>query len=123
VACALQFLSKSGTPGSAPDNIEDLVESFSFNEVRKRSLQTRFYSVLCDTFSDKDTMLNCGGLILPMGQMTLFLTFAPAVDDTLRTSIPKETRLALRNHKALFYQGGLLLTLASPIHATPTYII
>jgi hypothetical protein len=42
VVCALQFLRKSGTLGSAPDNIEDLAESFSFSEVRKRSLQTRF---------------------------------------------------------------------------------
>ena len=67
VACALQFLRQSGTPGSVPNNIEDLAESFSFNEVRKRSLHTRFCSVLCDTVSDKDTLLNYGGLILPMG--------------------------------------------------------
>jgi hypothetical protein len=47
-----------------PSTIEDLAEIFSFNETRKRTLQTRFYSVLCDTVSDKDTMFNCGGIIL-----------------------------------------------------------
>jgi hypothetical protein len=67
VACALQFLRKSGTPGIVPDNIEDLAESFSFSEVRNQSFQTRFCSVLCDTISDKDSLLNCGGIILPMG--------------------------------------------------------
>ena len=67
VACALRLMRNSGTPCTVPDNIEDLAESFSFSEVRKRSLQTRFCSVLCDTVRDKDTLLNCGGIILPMG--------------------------------------------------------
>jgi hypothetical protein len=122
VACALQVLRHSGTHGSVPDNIEDLSKNFSFNEVRKRSLQTPFCSVLCDTVSDNDTLLNCGGLILPMGQITLFLTFAPTADDTIRTSLPKEIRLAFRSHKALFYQGGLMLTVTSSILAPPSYI-
>jgi hypothetical protein len=120
--CALHFLRKSGTLGLVPDNVEDLAERISFSEVRKRSLQTRFCSVLCDKVNDKDTLLNCGGLILPMGQMTLFLTFALTADDTIRTSLPKEIMLALRSHKALFYQVGLLLTVASFIPATPAYI-
>ena len=54
--------------------------------------------------------------------MTLFLTFAPTADETIRTSLPKEIRIALRSHKALFYQGGLLLTIASSIPETPAYI-
>jgi hypothetical protein len=54
--------------------------------------------------------------------MTLFLTFAPKVDDTIRTSLPKEIRNALRSHKALFYHGGLLRTVASSTQVTPTYI-
>jgi hypothetical protein len=55
----------------------DFVESFSFNEVRKRTLASRFCSALCETITDKDTLLNCGGLILPMGHMSLYVTFAP----------------------------------------------
>jgi hypothetical protein len=63
-----------------------------------------------------------GGLILPFGGMTLFLTFSPTADDTIRTSLPKEIRLALRSHKALFYNGGLLLSLTSYIAASPAFI-
>ena len=40
-----------------------------------------------------------------MGGMPLFLTFSLTTDDTIRTSLPKEIRLALRIHKALFYRG------------------
>ena len=67
-------------------------------------------------------MLNSGGLILPIGGMTLFLTFSPTTDDTIRTSLPKEIRLALRSHKALFYKGGLLTTVTSSIAAPPAFI-
>jgi hypothetical protein len=63
-----------------------------------------------------------GGLILPFGGMTLFLTFSPMADDTIRTSLPKEIRLALRSHKALFYNGGLLLTVTSSVAASPAFI-
>ena len=73
-------------------------------------MQARFCSVLCETVGDKDTLLNSRSLILPFEGMILFLTFSPTTDDTIRTSLPKEIRLALRSHKALFYQGGLLLT-------------
>jgi hypothetical protein len=85
-------------------------------------MQTKFCSVLCDTFSDKDALLNSRGLILPFEGMTLFLTFFPTADDILRTSRPKEIRLFLRNHKALFYQGGLFLTVTSPVAAPPAFI-
>jgi hypothetical protein len=50
-----------------------------------------------------------------MGHMTLFLTLAPKADDTICTSLPKEIRLALRSHKTLFHQGGLVLSVASSI--------
>ena len=84
-----------------------LADSFSFSEIRKRTLQSRFCSVLCDTTSDQDTLLNCGGLVLPIGHMSLYVFFAPSMDDTLRTSLPRDVRIALRSHKALFYQGRL----------------
>jgi hypothetical protein len=40
----------------------------------------------------------------------------------MRTSLPKEIRLALRSNKALFYQGGLVLNIASYIPAHPAFI-
>jgi hypothetical protein len=52
--------------------------------------------------------------------MSLYVTFAPPMDDTLRTSLPKEVRNALRNHKALFYQGGFALNVTSSIPLHPT---
>ena len=51
--------------------------------------------------------------------MSLFVSFAPSMDDTLRTSLPKEVRIALRSHKALFYPGGLVLTVTSSIPLVP----
>jgi hypothetical protein len=54
--------------------------------------------------------------------MTLFLTFSPTADDTIRTSLPKEIRLAIRSHKALFYTGGLLLTVTSYVADPPVFI-
>ena len=32
--------------------LAEVAESFSFSEIRKRTLQSRFCSVLCDTTSD-----------------------------------------------------------------------
>jgi hypothetical protein len=66
----------------------------------------RLCSVLCEAVSDKDALLSFRGLILSFGGMTLFLNFSPTTDATIRTSLLKEIRLALRSHKALFYQGG-----------------
>ena len=105
VACALLFLHKTGVAETSldPTTIDDLAESFYFNEIRKRTLHTRLCLALCDTVSDKDTLLNCGGIILSMGQITLFPTFAPTADDTTRTSLTKEIQLAMRSRKALFY--------------------
>ena len=54
--------------------------------------------------------------------MTLFLTFSPTADDTIRGSLPKEIRLELRSHKALFYNGGLLLSVTSSVAAPPVII-
>jgi hypothetical protein len=69
VACALQHRCVAPLPDhtSDRDTLTDLAESFFFSEVRKRSRQARFCSILCDTLSDKDCLLHCGGLILPMG--------------------------------------------------------
>jgi hypothetical protein len=122
VAYALQYLHKSGTSAPLdPSTIEDIADAFSFSEIRKRYLQTKLCLVLCDTVSDKDLLLNCGGIILSMARMTLFLTFAQTADDSIRTSLPKEIRLALTNHKILFYQGGLVLSVVSSISVPPTY--
>jgi hypothetical protein len=50
VAYALQFLHMAERADQTldPSSIEDLAESFSFGKIRKRTLQTRFCSVLCD---------------------------------------------------------------------------
>jgi hypothetical protein len=57
-----------------------------------------------------------------MAKMTLFLAFAPTADDSIRTSLPKEIRLALTSHKTLFYQGELVLSVASSISVPPAYL-
>jgi hypothetical protein len=77
---------------------------------------------MCDTGSDTDTLENCGGIILPMGQMSLYVTFSPTADDTVRTALPKKIRLALRSHKALFFPGGLVLSVTSSISAPAVFI-
>ena len=104
MACTLRLLQKTGMGDSNldPSTIEDLANAFSFCEIRKMSLQTRFCTILCDCVSDKDLLSNCGGIVLPMARMTLYLTFAPTTDDTVRTSLPKDIRLALTSHKNLF---------------------
>jgi hypothetical protein len=99
--------------------MSDLAKRFSFNEVRKRTLQSRFCFVLCETTSDQDTLLNNGGVVVPWGTFTLYVTFAPTMDDALRTSLQKEIRIALRSHKATFYQGGLVLTVVASIPLSP----
>ncbi len=102
--------------------LEGLAESFSFADIRKRNIQTRFCAVICETGSDRDTIENCGGIILPKEQMTLYVAFAPTADDTVRTSLSKEIRLALRSHKALFFPGGLVLNETSSISAPAVFI-
>jgi len=57
-----------------------------------------------------------------MGQMSIYVTFSPTADDTVRTSLPKEFRLALRSHKALFYPSGFVLSVASSISAPALFI-
>jgi len=99
--------------------LSGLADNFSFSEIRKRTLQSRFCVVLCDTTSDQDTLLNCGDIVLPIGHMSLDVTLAPSMDDTLHTSLLKDIRLALRSHKALFYQGDLVLSVSSSIPLTP----
>jgi hypothetical protein len=124
VACAVQYLHQTGCedPAVDPHILEELAESFSFAEIRKRTLQTRFCAVICETGSDRDTLENCGGIILSMGQMSLFVTFSPTMDDTVRTSLPKEIRLALRSHNTLLFPGGLVLSVTSSISAPAVFI-
>jgi hypothetical protein len=109
-------------PSANSSTFEELAESFSISEIHKRTLQTRLCFVLCETVSDKDALLSSGGLILPFRGLTLFLTFSPIADDTIRTSPPKENRLALRSHKALFYNWGLLLTGTTSVVAPLAFI-
>jgi len=99
--------------------LADIAESFSFSEIRKRTLQSRFCSVLCDTTSDHDTLLNNGGLVIPMGGISLYVSFSMTMDDTIRTSLSRELRIALHSHKDLFYPGGLVLCVTSSIPLTP----
>ncbi len=112
VACALPLRCMAPLTDHTVDGdtLTDIYQSFFCSEVQKRSIQVQFCSVLCDTITDKDTLLNCGGIILPMGPMSLYVTFASSMDDTIRTSLPREVRLALQSHKSLFYQGDLLMS-------------
>ena len=91
IACRLHQFPQNPPPDHTVDMdaLSDLADSFSFSEIRKRTLQSRFCSVLCDTTSDQGTLLNCGGLVLPIGHMSLYVSFSPSMDDTLRTSLPR----------------------------------
>jgi hypothetical protein len=102
--------------------LEDLVESFSFIEIKKRGLAAKLCTVLCDTVSDKTTLLEIGGVILPLERHTILVTLAPTADDTSRTSLPKELRLAVINHKKHFFKGGFTLQVTSSIPVPPDYI-
>ena len=115
IACRLQQFMQNLPPDQAVDMeaLSDLADSFSFIEIRKRTLESRFCLVLCDTISNQDTLINYGGLVLYIGQMSLYVSFFPWMDATLRTSLPKEVRIALRSHKALFYQGGMAFCVSS----------
>jgi hypothetical protein len=107
VACGLQhlaFLEKETPSAHDPSVLEGPVESFFFNEVKKCSLIARIYAVLCDTASDKATLRELGGVILPLEHHSIIVTFAPTTDDTTRTALPKEIRLVLKNHKTLFFK-------------------
>jgi hypothetical protein len=68
------------------------------------------------------TLLEIGGIILPLERHTIFVTFAPTAEDTSRTTLPKELRLALINHKKYFFKGGLTLRVTSSIPVPPYYI-
>ncbi len=55
VACALQRLALLSGEAKIPldhSTLEDLIESFSFSEIRKRTMSTRLCTVLCDTKND-----------------------------------------------------------------------
>jgi hypothetical protein len=70
VACALQrlaLLAEEEEPPIYLSIIEDFIESFSFSEIANKSLAARLCTVLCDTHSDRSTLLEVGGIILPLG--------------------------------------------------------
>ena len=56
-----------------------------------------------------------GGIVMPIGQMSMYVAFTPSMDDTIRSSLPREVCIALRSHKALFNEGELVLSVASLI--------
>ncbi len=95
------------------------MESFSFDEIKKRSLVAKHCTVLCESVSDKTTLLEIGGIILPLERHTIFVSFAPTADDTTRTALSKELRLALIHYKDHFFKGGLTLHVAFSILAPP----
>ena len=63
--------------------------------------------------------MNCGGLVIPMGGFSLYVSFSTTMDATIRTSLSRELRVALRSHKEHFYSGGLVLNVASSIPLSP----
>ena len=72
---------------------------------------------------DKTILLEVGGVILPLNSHTIFVTFAPTVDDTARTALLGELKLALIHHKKHFFnKGGLTLQVVSSIPVSPDYI-
>ena len=56
---------------------------------------------------------------MPMGLVSLCVTFVITMDGTIRTSIPGKIRIALRSRTTLFYSGGLVLNIVSSIPLTP----
>ena len=125
VACALHHLAHtSNDEGSTldPATLEDLVESFSLSETKKKSLAAKFCTVFCDTVSDKTVLLEVGGVIFQLNSHTIFVTFVPTVDGTARTALPMELRLVLIHHKNHFFKGGLTLQAMSSISVSPDYI-
>jgi hypothetical protein len=53
--------------------LEDLVESFSFYAITKRSTTSKYCSVLCESNSDRAVLLECGGIILRMPHHTIYV--------------------------------------------------
>jgi hypothetical protein len=52
----------------------------------------------------------------------MFMTFAPTEDDTARTTLPKELRLAIIHQTKNLFKGGLTQQVASSIPVPPGYI-
>jgi hypothetical protein len=61
-------------------------------------------------------------VILPLERHTIFVSFAPTVDDAARTALPRDLRLALIHHKKHFFKGGLTLQVTSSIPVPPGFI-
>ena len=64
VTCALHNLAHSTEDAGStldPTTLENLVESFSLSENKKKSLAANLCNVLCDTVNDKTTLLEIGG--------------------------------------------------------------
>ncbi len=64
VACALQHLGQSEEdhdPSIDRDVIDELIESFSFSEIKKQSLAAKHCTVLCESVSDTPPSWKSGG--------------------------------------------------------------
>ncbi len=77
-ACRLHQILLHPPPSHDMDKrlLADIAESCSFSDIREHTLQPRFCSVLCDTTSNQDTLMNCGGLVIPMGGFSLYVSFS-----------------------------------------------
>ena len=108
IACTLQQMLQNPPPNHHLDldSLADIVESFSLSEIRKRILQSRFCSVLYDTTSDQDTLLNKGGLVVPLGGIFLYVSFSSTMYDTLRTSLPKRCGLHSAATRPSYIKGA-----------------
>jgi len=99
VACALQrlaFLSEEEEIPLDPTVLGDPIESFSFSKISKRSLAAHLCTAHCDMNNTMLNLLHIGGIILPLERQTIYITFVPTADDMARTSLPKESCMALK---------------------------
>jgi len=105
-----------------PGTLEEHAERFSFYEKKNRGPHALFCSLLRETVSDKDVLLSAGSIVLPLATADIIATFFSSLDDTTRTSLPKEIRIAMTSHKAHFFTRGLALVTISSIQAPATMI-
>jgi len=120
VTCAIHHLAYTAEETEStldPTTLENLVESFSFSETRKKSLAAKCCTVLYDRVNDKTMLVKIGGIILPLERH-----FRPTVDDTARTALPRELMLALIHYKKFFFKGGLALQVTSSIPISREYV-
>jgi hypothetical protein len=88
------------------DTLVDLAERFLSAKSESKTSDPDFAMSSATPSSIKTPSSTILGIILHMGEMSLFVNFVPFMGDTIRTSLPRVARLALRSLKSLFYKGG-----------------